>query len=717
DFSNKDDKPCSSLIAKFYKSIEQLMDSVSEKISPDTYLKELLDYFSASTGLIDFPFESFKKMLEEVGLLFPDSLTYDNVIDRIASIDEKRTSEISAGHTFLKRAGQKFISKLYKESVIYFGKSVLKLAKEESDDGRFLALKGLGHAFHEMDLLWASNNCFISAGSIAFKSWYEKGVIDKRVYDCVKNLAKNEQIIGRIPNFLTWHELFNVISTQVEQGEEYENIPIFDLLDACLAVRLLNTNSQKNSSYTYLPDILESQNLWLSQNASLFNLGYFDLIINDYKKIGINNENELAKHFELIANQPFRKQMLYDTELLSESEVKFISKILGCNFIFSFEQDIELLLAAETFAAFFESFLATSLKDVFPNTESIKFKLIKKTEENLFQFETLDSSSEYLIRINKFSFSREQHNKLWIRMMELISHILTSNFFIKETQKLLDKLFKNEEINERLTFIYEHRNFTINVLGNDPKLFFNKWINAESIKEYPLKREKPLMYHFENKEHSANFNPKLDLSEVGHSHRKVSSIIDGRQWDEAKWNGFGFFLDHNGLNIFIGFANGNAGKKIFQGWINRFGNVDENENIKITIIKGVDRFNPHWYRVHIGADIQKEQLKSGDIIISAFRLHKIEAKSPENLNNLISAFKNYKTFRFCPAELTLNVNKIHPYDEYSIVKKEITIRNAWEIGIHDIENIAIKPGDNPIIPENVNNAPVLEVLRQRKHDS
>ncbi len=715
DFAKKKDKPCSALIAQFYKSFEKLMDSTSENKSPDSYLEEISLYFSKSIGLIDFPFDNFKKMIEELGLLFSENSEYDNLIDVIAAIDEKRSSELSAGQTFLNRAGQKFISKQYNSSIVYFGKSVLKLAKEETNDGLYIALKGLGHAYNEMGLLWASNNCFISASSIAFKLWYEKGILDSRVYDCTKHLAINEQLIGRIPNFLSWYELFNIISNQIEQGEEKDEIPILELLDACLSVRFLNTDSKQDDLFSFLPDILENQSLWLSQNAALFKLGYTELIIDDYKKIKIKTEEELNVHFELIAGQPFRNQMLYDTNFVDGKELRITSKVLGCKFAFSFLQDIELLLAAETFAAFFESFLATSLKGVFPNTENIEIKLVRKKEESVFNFIALESSSEYLIEINEFSFSSGKKEELWGKMLEFTSHILASNFVINEPKVLLENLFKKEELNERLTFIFEHRNFAINVLGNEPKFFYDNWKNKKSINQFPPKRDVPLKYQFDKSddEFRPDSKPDFDLNKVGHNQRKVSSIIDNTQWDKAKWNGFGFFMDKNGLNIFIGYTYGDNGKQIFKDWIKKIGTVDSEEKIKITIIKGVDKHNPHWYRVHIGTDVKKEQLKSGDVIVSASRFHEMNATSPVNLSNLISAYNHHKSFRFCPAEIVLNVNKIDPFEEYSILKSELTIRNAWEIGIHDLESVAIKKGDNPIIPDKEENAPVLDVLKRK----
>ena len=424
-----------------------------------------------------------------------------------------------------------------------------------------------------------------------------------------------------------------------------------------MAVRFLNTDSKQDELFSYLPDILESQNLYLSQSTCLFKLGYTDLIINDFKSININDEIELENHFKKVANQPFRNQMLYETNFLANNEIQLKSKILGCTFIFFFEKDVELLLAAETFAAFFESFLATSLTNVFPNTESISLKLVKNTNENLFLFSNKESSSEYQIEINKFNFTRESKESLWMKMLEFASQILATNFFIDKPLTHLENLFKKEELHERLTFIFEHRNFTINVLGNKPKLFFEDWTKSNSIKRYLSKRNNPISFTIKEDESINKEKGEFDLNKIGHNQRSVSSIIDTNLWENAEWQGFGFFIDSYGLGVFIGYKNGSFGKKIFDNWIKRFGKEDKDEKIKLTIIKGVDKNNPYWYRVHIGLDIKKDILKSGDIILSTARFHEMNANSPDNLNNLINAYNRFKLFIFCPAEMTLSANK------------------------------------------------------------
>jgi len=215
EFVKNEEKPCSSLIAKTYLSLLKLTNSVLSKEEPREYVKELSDIFSQSIGLLDYPFDSFKKMFEEIGNSFPNHDEFDNLIDNIASISEKRTSELAAGEIFLKRGGQKLFAKYYKESIIYFGKSLYKLAKEETKDGMYLSLIGLAQAYEGLDLLWASKNCLISASYISFKSWYESGVINKRAYTCAKQLAINKLLIGRVPSFLVWHELFGEVPKRV----------------------------------------------------------------------------------------------------------------------------------------------------------------------------------------------------------------------------------------------------------------------------------------------------------------------------------------------------------------------------------------------------------------------------------------------------------------------------------------------------------------------
>jgi hypothetical protein len=51
-----------------------------------------------------------------------------------------------------------------------------------------------------------------------------------------------------------------------------------------------------------------------------------------------------------------------------------------------------------------------------------------------------------------------------------------------------------------------------------------------------------------------------------------------------------------------------------------------------------------------------------------------------------------------------------------IVKRELYVRWAWEVGRHDPESCAINPDDIPIIPANQLSPPVAELLNWKQAD-
>ncbi len=702
----------SSLIAEIDLSIQRLMDSISEGNDPKPLFLSLYESFTKSKGLIDFPFYAFNKIFEEIGNLFPNNIEYDNLLDLIASIAEKRTSEITSGKIFLQRGIQKYINKYTKESVVYFGKAVYKLAKEEVDDGLNLAIRSLGHAFNDLGLYWASNNCFISANFFAFRSWHQIGKLDKRTYECTKLLAINELLIGRFPPFFMWYELLNVISSQIEIDESNDEFPTLQKLDAFLSVRLANTNSNENE-FALLPEILDFLTLWNSQNISLYKLGYSDLILKEYEKIDIKTETELHKLFEMVANQPFRKQMAYETDFMSSDEIVLKSVILGCTFKFIMQNDIELILAAETFAAFFENYLSTSIKELFAKTEIIEIRLIRNENVKIFDFTVSESGAEYQIEIDKFSFSKEIKDEVNKKIIDLNSRIIASNFFTDDAGGYFKNLYKNESINERLAFVYEHRNFSINLLGDNPKLLFKNW--AKDKKEYKLKFNDLTKFKIDQKEKNSKEITPEAYKQSRHDDNKVVSIIIDKFWDQAKWKGFGpFYAPQFGYGVFLAFENGTAAKQIFDNWIKRFGKEDIENIIKITLIKGVDKKNPYWYKVHITANIHSNSFDSKERFLTVTaRFHKMTPDNSENMNRIEQIVKSKIKFLFCPAEITSDGKDINPYFDYGITINSLDIKNAWELGIHDTPSVAIQEDDDPIIPDDKSDAPIIDLMKKR----
>jgi hypothetical protein len=143
--------------------------------------------------------------------------------------------------------------------------------------------------------------------------------------------------------------------------------------------------------------------------------------------------------------------------------------------------------------------------------------------------------------------------------------------------------------------------------------------------------------------------------------------------------------------------------------ISKNGFIKAAEKVRICIIKGIDKNNPYWYSVLIGPYKQPKVLHKHFVVMT--RLHTMNAESHENLNHFLSSFSRAKRFWLAPGYSPENSFSVTPFLELGFMCSEITIRNAWEIGPNELDAVAIIPGSNPIIPNDITDAPVLETLK------
>jgi len=716
EIENKKETPNSALIAHTYKVFLELSYSVLQNKKPDNIFKELSEIIIKSEFFLDFPFEKTKKIIEDYGKLFPDNNEYDNLIIKLAQLSEKRYSEINSGDVFIRRGLQKIQAEYYKESIVFFGKAFMKFAKIETQNRMYMVLHGLGVAYRELGLLWASNNSFLTACSISFKSISVSGTLSKTTIQSIKEIIKNELFLGRVSSFFSWHEMYSLLNQSFgidKNNENNEKISFTALNDACFSTRILNTYNECIDDLQYLPDMLEKLELFSSQNTVLYKLGYTEEIIEYYEKI--NNEKELDNFFYQVANQPFVEQMIYQTNFMSENEIQLYSIILGCKFYIKFVKDNEMLLVAETLFAFMEGFFATSINVIIPHVECITMNLKKIENAYNLDFTYNSLTSEYDVFINNnFYIIKDNRKNVHNFLFKFISDIFARHFIAKDSMSIIQNLFIKEEVQERLASVIDHRNITINLFGDRPKLFFKDWINYLKPTKYIFKRETPISY-IKDVKNENKLLKKTDIDKIRHDEIKALSVIDVELWDKANWNGFGcLFNPQIGPGIILTYENPNEGKKIFDKWIANFGHEDKDELIKITIIRGVDEKHPYWYRVHISSNIEKSSRdKSNKLFTISSRIREITPNTPHNLNKLLEMFKAMHKYRRYPAKMSDEGNDIVPFIDRGILKTSLNVKEAWEIGEHDLDRLVIKENDSPIIPNAVaKDAPVLKILNR-----
>jgi len=709
------ERPTSSLFAKtqllFFKLLQQKTD-ISQ------IFNELSIIIEQSKSHLDYPFDSTRTIIEDIfSEIFFDNDEFDNLIDVLASTSSERNSELEAGQIFLRRALKKLQSENYKDSIIYFGKSIKKLAKEETQNEMYFALIGLAIAYKNFGLIWASNNCYITACNFSFKLSDEKGTISEKTYRAVKEILTNELFIGRVPYLLTWHEILLIFQRTLTIDENKDEIAFDSLCDSTFAVRLIHTKSTIDDELKYLPDMLAIQELWISQDTALYKQGYIEICMQEREDI--KKEKELDEYYKMVANQPFVEQILYDTNYMSEDKLSLCSNMLGCQFQINFSKNIEMLLVSETLLAYLESFIGTSLSNIHAHREKIIINVLNNTEKANIYFTYDEDTYEYNFYIRSFNKQEKEYSLVWNKMIEFTVNILFKNFIINDAENYFKKLFEKDEVHERLALIFGHRNSVLNILGDSPKLFLDDWINYYKPKQYTMKRKEPISFKYEKTENGNHQKyTKEDIEKISHNKIKTHTIINMALWDKAKWRGVGFALHpEDGLYMLLAFDNIEYGKKIFNEWLQDFGSLDKEDAINITIIKGIDKKEPFAYKVMISKNEKsiKSTITNGIAQILT-RFHKMDAKTPDNLNNLIFGFNHFKKYKLIPAYIN-GKGAIEPIFDRAIIKTSLIIKDAWEIGENDLERSVIQKNDNPIIPDkHKDNAPILAILKMKNNN-
>ena len=656
-------------------------------------LKEIFTRMKATLisaeNRLEFPFELFQKMISNMGNVIIDSEEFDNLYDTIARISGERNSQLDAGQLYVNRGGQKMKNNRFRDGLVYFGKAVAKLSKNESQYGFYLATRGLSEAYTELGLYNASYSSKVASISILLKSFFDEGNLDSRLLALLDQHLSYEFLYGRFPHILTWYELYQVIYHQFKNQGETDKIEALTKFDVYMCVRLLNSDLD-NNTLTKLPAILKKQDFLMAEDASLFLLGYSNEILDNYQDIDVLSENDLEEYFQTVASQPLNQQFVFPFNFIEGPSSSISSKILGTEFIINFKTDNSLLISAETIIAYLEGFLGTSLENLYPNAEKIQIELIE--QKKALSVEETDMTNCYKVFWDSSFNSANNFNEIAECCLNLVSRILAKNFLIKDVEEFLTDLFENQEVSERLSVLLNHKAFLSNVLGDSPSLTLEDWTEVTHLK--PSVRKKPFTLNksfkqTKNQPIHANKKKYFDnLDTIPHNKRTVITVIENHLWDKASWKGIGVAPYRNAIGLIVGFENIEFGEKIFQDWIARFGINDNNNRIKISIITEIDSKNPHWYVVMFSSNINKSNLDNESVFVTPCRFHLMNASTNRNIQILKEGLKRFSSFKLFPgkieSDLGMNVN----FQLY-IEKTEITFIRKNDITENDIESAAL----------------------------
>ena len=170
------------------------------------------------------------------------------------------------------------------------------------------------------------------------------------------------------------------------------------------------------------------------------------------------------------------------------------------------------------------------------------------------------------------------------------------------------------------------------------------------------------------------------------------SPIDIELWDSARWKGIAFLHDPSGIEppgLGFLFENIDAGRRIFSGWRERVGTVDEYEEIRVSIIRGEILGLASGYSVHVSSDPLHSVRRFEDkglpldfraaVIVSRVKRMTPNPGSP-HLGQFEKDFAKHERYLLVPVS-----SEGAPEFELSIEKREIHLRQASDIKADDVD--------------------------------
>lgn len=704
-------------------------------------LGEFCKVFEECRGLVNFPVTSLVEILMELGEYFSDDPNFDELFESVLLLSQERESRAASGRMLLTRGKQKLFRGKHYEAISLLGRAQHDLAMHECRGELIAALALCATAYESVGLLWAARANMLLAASQAFSEYWENGTITIQAFACLQRLVWIELQLGQVPLALTWIENATVIAKVLDFDEETQEkyLKERENQDQVLGILLLKTPFKDLHYLSCLPAKLENLGLEHSLIASLYALGYEDTLRSDGWLPHEEDESCVRGLFDAWMSQPANHDLPEFPEFLIEDEATLCSQVLGCNVVAEVPNNNRSLFIGESILAAFEAFLATSLdSSLFPHQSNIRLRIIPSASiVDAIDFSIHEGRSEYLETLIEVRHSVHESyavnlssEKLSKKLFSLVVESVCRIAFISEPEQYFDRLMREEDAFSRA---FDFTNVAIaiwNILGVSPKVRLLDWQPGNTEMNFPLRRTSIWngeAVHSVSIDQETLVAPKSGKGEVPseirgvdhlkHRDRKVYSLLDIALWNKANWKGTGFgFIPNNQnlplLNLALLFRNESACKQIFSQWRQEMGDEDIEEKIRISIITGIDVDNPAFYRVVIGINPDCIKASNNSQFITTSRINTMEPRDSKNLDQFVRFFKELGFYILVPGYLSEDSSTAEFFWKLGVLKRQLFIRPAWQIGEHDFDLCGIQLDDKIIIPKDIIDPPIMGALNQ-----
>lgn len=728
-------RPNNAHQAKTILFLVELSESFIKGENVDAILVSLKDVLEQSVGLTEYSVVTVTQIIQELGNVLTDNPKYDELLDVVVNITQQRTGEGEAGNVLLTRGSQKLLAGKRYDAIKLLGRAQQKLALEEYKSDWVRAAVACGLGYEGIGLLWAARSNILMATNISFSEYNKHGALPPQSLLLAQKLVWIELQLGRIPHVLAWMELASVIANQLllDNSQKEKYLSERNIQDAVLGILFLKTEMSNLKWLDVLPPVLEQANLITSWMALLYALGYEDYLRSEKVIPEDDTPDATRDFFYLWLNQPASKDLPDQPELYLENKVTLHSYVLGCDVVIDASNNLVSIYLAETILGALEAFLATSFdSEIIPYRSELRI-VVQPSDflSGLPEYRDNDVPGEQTITIrhpktfNQKTQDERNAFRLWLQ--DFIIHLALQIAAVFDAKSFTDRLIKGEAGIGRALIFAEVDLALENIFGNAPKFQLSDWKLEGNTSNFPCKRDAPwniglLEKAKDEKEprpvrYGAGEPPSglFSIDNLKHKDRKVISLINIPLWNKAQWQATVYICVPGNVPIIaLGFRDIEAAKLIFKEWRNKLGEVDKEEQLRISFITGINKWKPANYKVIVSANPKLIEKLTQNHFVFVSRINTMEPPDLVNLNNFLREYEKAGRYTLIPAHI-ISENKFpEPLWDYWIGKQELTVRPAWQVGKNDLDIIALREDEASIIPKPTDDSPAVSNVMEPK---
>jgi hypothetical protein len=732
------EQPSAVLHARVLRLQMQLVLNLAAKEPIGPVLNQFQEVVRSCEGLAGFPLEPLVEILAELGEHLGSLAAYDELFELVVKVQSGRKADVETARMLLRRGAQKLSARQPYEAIRTLGLSLRKLYKHESRDAAVHALYLCGRAYESVGLLWAARGTLLSAASLATSEFYDYEKVLPSQGACYQRLKWLELQIGRVPHALSWHEVESIVTRVLADrgtgGDQLREDAV--AFDGTLGLLFLRTEFWELKYLSGLPDVLEGLGLFGASVALMYALGY-EKEVGDTFFPETGNDEDMRAFFLKWRDQPASRDVPDRPALYEGRKVTLTSRLLGCEISVETENVFPCVELAESILAALESLLSTGTIDVIAMREPTLTMAVRRSDfaKEPFEFELQDYAGRPHVDVlccplDSKNIPNGILSQLKDKLLDLLTAIIARAVIANDLIQVLKRLFGDERALDRsLNFTGSFVTVT-NVLGHEPKNQISSWANAKARNYYPKRAEAWDAHDIPIKTNADANSPVIPpdsespppelrgLGRVKQNEIRTVSLIRESLWDKTTWVATVFATAVDGASppiLAIAFKDGQVGTEIFRLWRSELGDCDEQEKLRVVIVRGIDKANPHSYRVAIGSNpvvgFSRENVRYAAFVS---RINKMEPDSSANLERFLRAYETFKCYFLMAAVWKGDGSEPELIYGSAVLKRQVLIRPAWEIGLNDLDGVAIQSDDTPLIPPEQKNPPVVELLRRKQ---